>query len=170
MPESNIGLGGTETHGRRKSLDSVTGTGLVPRSNIPVDILSGMTLYDCRHGRERHESAKKKYASKREKEQNVDHPVPRQRRQQMFGTLKVNCEARIEVKETFVFKNVQIPEGILQSFCAIGEFRNSIKSGNLSSPATRRFYVKLPLPAGHSNHPSVSVSVIQNNNLYVLTS
>lgn len=57
--------------------------------HLPKAVLNGVTTYDCRFGPQRHASTLKKNEQKRTAAQDIDHPLPRRSRLQLFSTTKV---------------------------------------------------------------------------------
>ena len=132
---------------------------IVQDSNEPKDILNGVTYYDCNYRPQRHQKEKEKWNRKREKGQNVDHPV---HRQQVLGSHRVNCGACIECKEVFMYGNDNIVSSDqMDKFLKISQLKKDIKAGKEVS-TRRRVYMKLPREGAHSNHPIKSVSSLFN--------
>ena len=131
---------------------------IIQYTNEPKDILNGVTYYDCHYGPERHLKEKEKYNRKQEEGQNVDHPVHRQQRQQVLGSHKVNCFARVERKEVFICENENIvSSNEMDKFLKISELRKDIKGGKEVCTG-KCIYMKLPREGAHSNHCIKSVS------------
>ena len=109
-------------------------------------------------GPQRHLKEKEKYNRKQEEGQSVDHLVHRQQRQQVLGSHKVNCSARLECKEIFMYVNENIvSSNEVDKLLKISELKKDIK-GEKGICTTKRMYMKLPRKAAHSNHPIKSVS------------
>ena len=131
---------------------------IIQYSNEPKDILSGVTYYDCHYGPQRHMKEKERYNRKREEDQNVDHPIHRQQRQQVLGSHKVNCGTRVECKEVFIYENENIlSSNEMEKFLKILQLRKDIKGGK-EVCTRKRIYIKMPREGAHSNHPIKSVS------------
>ena len=77
---------------------------VVPRNDKPHVVLSGIHILDCNYGPERNQWNKKKAAECREKKQNVDHPQASGSKMQIQRGHKVDCPARINIKETFLLE------------------------------------------------------------------
>ena len=87
----------------------------------------------------------------------MDHPVPRQQRQQVLGSHKVNCGAHIECKEVVMYENENIASSDqMDKFLKISQLKKDIKAGKEVSTG-KHMYMKLPRDVVHSNHPIKSV-------------
>ena len=77
---------------------------VVPKNDKPHVVLSGIHILDCNYGPERNKWNKKKAAECREKKQNMDHPQASGSKMQIQRGHKVDCPARIIIKETFMLE------------------------------------------------------------------
>ena len=77
---------------------------VVPKNDKPHVVLSGVHILDCNYGPERNKWNKKKAAERREKKQNVNHPQASGSKMQIQHGHKVDCPARIIIKETFILE------------------------------------------------------------------
>ena len=125
---------------------------IIQYSNKPKDILSSITYYDCHYRPQRHVKESERYNRKQEEGQNVDYPIHRQQRQQVLGSHKVNCGARIECK-VFIYENENIlTSNEMEKFLKMSQLRKDIKGGK--EVCTRKhIYIKMPREGAHSNHP-----------------
>ena len=80
---------------------------VVPRREQPHIVLPGILVYDCNYGPERNAMNKWKAMDCHEKKQNVDHSQAGVSKLQIQWGHKVDCPARICVKETFLLKEYQ---------------------------------------------------------------
>ena len=80
---------------------------VVPKKDKPHVVLPGIHILDCNYGPERNKWNKQKAAERRERKQNVDHPQASGSKLQLQRGHKVDCPARIIVKETFLIEGYQ---------------------------------------------------------------
>ena len=84
---------------------------VVPRREQPHIVLPGILVYKCNYGLERNSMNKWKAMERRQKKQNVDHSQAGVSKLQIQRGHKVDCPARICVKETFLleeYKHVSV--------------------------------------------------------------
>ena len=72
---------------------------VVPKKDKPHIVLPGLHILDCNYGPEQNKWNKRKAAEGGEKKQNVDHS--------QASVSKVDCPARICIKETFLLEGYQ---------------------------------------------------------------
>ena len=93
----------------------------------------------------------------------MDHPLPRQQRQQVVGSHKVNCGIGIKCKEVFIHENENIVSSDqTDKFLKISQLKKDIKAGKEVS-TRKHINMKLPREGAHSNHPIKSVSSLFNH-------
>ena len=80
---------------------------VVPRREQPHIVLPGILVYECNYEPERNAMNKRKAMERREKKQNVDHSQASVLKLQIQRGHKVDCPARICVKETFLLEHYQ---------------------------------------------------------------
>ena len=70
----------------------------------------------------------------------------------------MNCGARIECKEVFIYENENIQtSNEMEKFLKMSQLRKDIKGGK-DICMRKRIYIKMPREGAHSNHPIKSVS------------
>ena len=77
---------------------------VVPKKDV---VLPGLHILDCNYGPERNKWNKRKAAEHREKKQNVDHSQASVSKVHIQHGHKVDCPARICIKETFLLEGYQ---------------------------------------------------------------
>ena len=88
----------------------------------------------------------------------MDHSIHRQQRQQVLGSLKVNCGACTECKEVSMYENEDIVSSDqMDKFLKISQLKKDIKAQKDIS-TRKHTHMKLPGKGVHSNHPIKSVS------------
>ena len=85
-------------------------TQVIPFIGHPFILLSGRWSKDCNFGPDRNAYNKEKNKCKRSSKLNSDHSQSAVRREQLHKGHKVNCPAKILVKEVFVFTQVEVPK------------------------------------------------------------
>lgn len=80
-----------------------------------------------------------------------DHPNPKKRRLSLVDTCKLNCKAKIEMKETYVFPDVPISNLDIKTIAIMGNLRRQIAAGTNPTPQ-HRIYIRLPRAVVHIGH------------------
>ena len=80
---------------------------VVPRREQPHIVLPGILVYNCNYGLERNATNKRMAMDRHEKKQNVDHNQAGVSKLQIQLGHKVDCPAKICVKETFLLEKYQ---------------------------------------------------------------
>ena len=91
----------------KNPLESTSLIPVVPRREQPHIVLPDILVYDCNYGPERNVTNKRKAMDCCEKKQNVDHSQTGVLKLQIQQGHKVDCPARICVKETFLLEEYQ---------------------------------------------------------------
>ena len=87
----------------RNPKDNVGMIPLVPRSDQPHVILPGVYSFNCNYGPDRNKSNKHKWSERKSAEKDVDHSQTSSVAKVIIQQgHKVDCPAKISVKETFV--------------------------------------------------------------------
>ena len=80
---------------------------LVPKRDKPHVVVPGLHILECNYGPERNKWNKRKAAERREEKQNVDHSQASVSTVRIQRGHKVDCPARICIKETFILEGYQ---------------------------------------------------------------
>ena len=80
---------------------------LVPKRDKPHIVVPGLHILECNYGPERNKWNKRKAAERQEKKQNVDHSQASVSTVHIQRGHKVDCPARICIKETFILEGYQ---------------------------------------------------------------
>lgn len=137
---------------------------VIPDHRRPLYILPGVTYYDCHHGPDRCAKKKSDAALSRERRQNVDHPSTSRSRPALFDTVKVDCPARIYLKEVFAY-DVHLSADILEAMQQMGHLQSAVSCGHGPVPQ-RRIYMKVPRLSSHAGHSVSLVSCNKSSRLY----
>ena len=87
--------------------DNTAFLAVVPKKGKPHVVLPGLHILNCNYGPEQNKWNKRKAAEGREKKQNVDHSQVSVSKVHIQRGHKVDCAARICIKETFLLEGYQ---------------------------------------------------------------
>ena len=90
----------------RNPKDSLAILPLVPRNKQPHIVLTGVYSLDCNYGPDRNKANKRKWVDKKNSEKDVDHSQTSSMAKVIIQRgHKVDCPAKISVKETFLIQD-----------------------------------------------------------------